>query len=64
MATTDQSQLTLTDITRMSDDRLREERLYAAIATAQMLADGLEAHARERAKVYVSLDAEARKRHQ
>lgn len=58
MATTDQSTLTLTDITRMSDDQLREERLYAAIATAQMLADGLEAHARERAKVFATMTAE------
>lgn len=58
----DQSTLTLTDITRMSDDQLREERLYAAIAAAQMLADGLEAHARERAKVFATLDAETRHR--
>ena len=58
----DQSTLTRADITRMGDDELREERLYAAVATAQMLADGLEAHARERAKVYVSLDAEAQRR--
>ena len=58
----DQSTLTRADITRMGDDELREERLYAAVATAQMLADGLEAHARERAKVYVSLDVEAQRR--
>ena len=56
--TTDQSQLALTDITRMSDDQLREERLYAAISTAQMLADGLEAHARERATLYAAMTAE------
>ena len=54
----DQSQLTLTDIARMSDDQLREERLYAAVATAQMLADGLEAHARERANLYAAMTAE------
>lgn len=58
----DQSTLTLTDITRMTTDQLREERLYAAISTAQMLADGLEAHARERAKVFTALDAEAQRR--
>ena len=62
MATTDQSQLTLTDIAGMGDDQLREERLYAAVATAQMLADGLEAHARERATLYAALDADAQRR--
>ena len=60
--TTDQSQLTLTDIARMTTDQLREERLYAAVATAQMLADGLEAHARARANLYAALDAEAQRR--
>ena len=58
----DQSTLTPADIAGMSDDELREERLYAAVATAQMLADGLEAHARERANVYAALDAEAQRR--
>ena len=54
----DQSTLTAAHITTMSDDQLREERLYAAIATAQMLADGLEAHARERANLYAAMTAE------
>ena len=58
----DQSTITPAHITTMSDDRLREERLYAAVATAQMLADGLEAHARERATLYAALDAEAQRR--
>ena len=58
----DQSTITPAHITTMSDDQLREERLYAAIATAQMLADGLEAHARERATLYATLDAEAQRR--
>ena len=59
----DQTTITPAHITTMSDDQLREERLYAAVATAQMLADGLEAHARERATLYAALDAETRKRH-
>ena len=58
----DQSQLTLTDIAHMSDDQLREERLYAATTAAQFLADGLDTHARERATLYAALDAEARNR--
>ena len=59
----DQTTITPAHITTMSDDQLREHRLYAAIATASMLADGLEAHARERANLYAALDAETRKRH-
>ena len=58
----DQSTITPAHITTMSDDQLREHRLYAAISTAQMLADGLEAHARERANLYAALDAEAQRR--
>lgn len=58
----DQTTITPAHITTMSDDELREHRLYAAVATAQMLADGLEAHARERAKVFTALDAEAQRR--
>lgn len=55
----DQTTLTPAQISSMSDDELREHRLYAAIATATMLADGLDAHARERAHLYAALDAEA-----
>ena len=58
----DQSTITPAHITTMSDDEMREHRLYAAVATAQMLADGLEAHARERANLYAALDAEAQRR--
>ena len=54
----DQSTITPAHITTMSDDEMREHRLYAAVATAQMLADGLEAHARERAKVFATMTAE------
>ena len=58
----DQTTITPAHITSMSDDQLREERLYAAISAAQFLADGLEAHARERATLYAALDAEAQRR--
>lgn len=59
----DQTTITPAHITSMSDDQLREHRLYAAISAAQFLADGLDTHARERATLYAALDAEARKRH-
>lgn len=54
----DQTTITPAHITTMSDDELREHRLYAAITAAQFLADGLEAHARERATLYAAMTAE------
>ena len=58
----DQATITPAHITTMSDDELREHRLYAAISAAQFLADGLDTHARERSKVFTALDVEAQRR--
>ena len=54
----DQTTITPAHITTMSDDQLREHRLYAAITAAQFLADGLDTHARERANLYAAMTAE------